>query len=1035
MVRSIPAATLAKLAIDGAEPVTIIEVQWTEDGSIYSYSDKDINSNIKGQIVNVSELDAVVQVQNNADSSQISVTLSDTDNAIHDIMDQNDIHKRPVWVYQWFDGLALTDKVLVFKGQISSPITWREGDRTVSFDVVTRIEDVQVGFSVEEGGFPIIGSELIGKPWPIVFGAVQNARALRVRSGVRGFLKHGFGIIDPSLNPRIDQIQKTCCPRIKLRDDPDPLNDEVTAIYGPDPNCECRKLAELAGLQAEKAKQQSFSPTNIEIENGEFFPQGRTLFLQVDDAQLTGTFSGDTFTTQQKRHPTLSTGEFTLVPVKSFNCNDEVSEEPAVGNEVDEPTCILSQENPAAEASSVSQESWQYYSTMPSGSFYWAEAGSEVYYSTSSEIVYVVSLIPSTVLAVRAWRRFASGERRLVVVPESYYTVRDTDFGTYTVTEVVMERSLNLRGQGWEDEEIYTTVTSSIGPNTVNILEWFIDTYTSYSIDSTSFDAVRTSVDNYPMDFVLQDRRNIFTVLREIAFQARCAIFLRDDTFFLKYLPTEPAPADTIEEADIDVGSLVIGHTDTEDLVTKIIGTFTDDYSLTEPFEVIASYNAAKYGVTTQTYDFYAYTRTDLVEKSVVFWLIRLAQTWRTISFTTDLSELKLEVFDTISIDISDFAPTTISGCLIEEARINSENLSIEFTAWTPTLAGTNEKYFAAFPADITVAVNLSERGQTGANPNTEVTAPYGHVLNPDNTDAGGAGEDGGTGLENEPQDPAQDPNPVISGLTDPCEEYNQLSNVSAFATCPSGSRPIRRSNKPLGCTAIDKFYCPDTQDPNNPSDGQDNQDYDGKDGSGGGPNNVNDQNNAPQIQENPYTNERAEQEHRQEQNNRKEEETQQNALDNLPDEEELAANNICTQCVAVFFRRALEVFLDGGGTSDVPGTVSTTGASDWENIGFEVVCFNSRIAAGDFAESFPVTDACSLLDEFGSCNIVNEWVVGESYAYWAFFYKSFLWSLNCEGNGTEPPVDEQRIIGYDSTNDTTGETTNELVAWAQKHS
>ncbi len=42
---------------------------------------------------------------------------------------------------------------LIFRGKISSPVVWSEGDRTVSFNIISQIEDAEIGFSPEEGQF------------------------------------------------------------------------------------------------------------------------------------------------------------------------------------------------------------------------------------------------------------------------------------------------------------------------------------------------------------------------------------------------------------------------------------------------------------------------------------------------------------------------------------------------------------------------------------------------------------------------------------------------------------------------------------------------------------------------------------------------------------------------------------------------------------------------------------------------------------------------------------------------------------------
>ncbi len=101
---------------------------------------------------------------------EVSIILNDTDGSIKAIMDSTDIHKRPVVLYQYFAGIALSDKFIVFEGVITSPIQWSEGDRTVKFNAVSRLEAMEIGFSADQGQFPFIPQAMVGQAWPIIFG-------------------------------------------------------------------------------------------------------------------------------------------------------------------------------------------------------------------------------------------------------------------------------------------------------------------------------------------------------------------------------------------------------------------------------------------------------------------------------------------------------------------------------------------------------------------------------------------------------------------------------------------------------------------------------------------------------------------------------------------------------------------------------------------------------------------------------------------------------------------------------------------------
>lgn len=770
MARTISANSLAKLNQNlGTEPVIIVEIQWTDNGSIYTYADSNINVN-EGKILEVGDLDNTVTIQGvnagtSGDSQQIRVVLDDIDGSIKTIMDQNDIHKQPAWVYQWFEGMDLDDKFMLFKGQISSPIQWNERDRTVSFDILTRIEDAEVGFSMEEGNFQNIPEELVGQPWPLVFGTVINMPALRTRTPRKGVLREGVGIKDFMLEPRLEQLGKVCCPWIftgyrtyyvpafggagySLRRDPQ---------YQKDVSCECNKRAQELDIQQNITVQSSYENDTVAITGGQYFAQGISLTFDIKGARITGYFNGttsspsDTFVITNRVHPRRS--DITVPPIINFGCPALPPPAPQGPNNTD-PTpglqsCVLIGEQFNIDDAPVYQvrrhfliesgndptaASLAYLSQFRQAGFFWAEVGTEVTLVNDTEISYVVNILPSTVLRVAAYKNFPSGIRQLTTVPSSYYTTRISNFNGYMVTEVVLTKPLSsYANEGWEDD-VYVTHTSSVGPNTVDIIEWLVDKYTDFSVDPTTFNDLNTRLDNYPMNFVVPGRPNILELLQEIAFQARCALVLRNDVFYLYYLSDEPAEDGTITESDVLVNTLVLDHTNTEELVTKLTAEWRYDLALDDPNRVIVRHNVDRYGTQAQSFNFFCYNIQELVLKSATFWLIRMANTWRKIRCQVPIKHLTLESLDGVYVTLPDIASQEIK-CRVETAVYNSEDHSVDMVIWTPVKAGTTVPYVFAYPANVSVeeifpTVEEFQSGAAGGSgPNVDVTPPQGHVL------------------------------------------------------------------------------------------------------------------------------------------------------------------------------------------------------------------------------------------------------------------------------------------------------------------
>jgi len=395
-----------------------------------------------------------------------------------------------------------------------------------------------------------------------------------------------------------------------------------------------------------------------------------------------------------------------------------------------------------------SRLSWEKYRKYDQANFFWAGGGTAVTMQGGNKLTYVANILPSTILRVAAYRT-VNGNRQLLTVPSEFYIIQSTNYVGYQVMEIVFDRPLSRESQdtggGWEDD-IFVTLTSTVGPNTVDILEWFIETYSAHAIDATTFNAVRTQIDNYPQHFPVLFRKNLITVLQEIARQARCVLWLTNGTFKIIYLSTEPTTVATITEADIlrDAGdpsstSIQIELTKTEELVTKYTAKWQVDHALTKQNTLILRHNLKKYGTHEKTDDYYTYNILDLVRKSATYWLIRFSNTWKRVKFSTSLKYLNVETNDAVELSLPDVATSSFTA-IVEKAVVDTERNRIDFECWCPVRAGEMAPYLFAWPADVTEQAlyptiedrNAGNAG-SGTLPNFTTVAPPNHPLNINN--------------------------------------------------------------------------------------------------------------------------------------------------------------------------------------------------------------------------------------------------------------------------------------------------------------
>lgn len=792
-MRTLTANAQAKLSQNtGTELMVILEVEWTDGGSVF-YSDQEV-AGCQAKILDMGGFDTSMVLEGSSDSQQLNIVLDDTDGSIRNIYDSYDIHKRPSRVYLLHKGLSLElDKILIFKGELVTPIEWDETQRSASFNILSKLNNIQVGFSMEEGDFPNIPDEALGKAWPLVFGQVCHIPAVKVRAPRRGYLQTGVGIHDFTLEPRICQAVKIQCPSQStgnqsfLQQGPNNTwSGSVEKTVGPDLECVNRRYGEICRLKDLLGQQQAFEYDEFDVYNGVSFPQGRKITIFVDNATFTGTFSGNTFSVIDRKHPEYD--DFNHVPcrdVPTFGYGLTTGV-PQIGGTVDpnivgtgntilgaggfdkispltpvdsglytkrvwipdqrtthyRPQQTQEQAFASCDAALTTtpgmvggpKESWDYYDEMEESSFFWAPAGSEVYMEDESEILYIVSLLPGTVDGVAAFRQAPNGFRYLTEVPADFYTVYETDYGGYNVVEVGLDKALSLRNDQW-DNQIYVSFTSSVGPNPADIIEWLIEKYTDLTIDSSSFAIVKSYLTNYPSNFYLTSRPDIFDLIQDIAYQSRCSVYIRNDVVYIKYLSVEPTSVRTINESDILSGTFREFLSETEDVYTthnitwrKGGAAVRNDQEVDR--KLVLKYNVNKYGTVEEDWDYYTYNIYELVLKSGTFWLIRKSTSWKKVEFDLSIKHIDLDVGDTIELSVAQFSSDNVK-VVIERMNLNPDENTVHVVCWTPIRTGETAPYYWAWPSQQAAHQiwPLAGDNNGGGGYNFDVTPPVGHIL------------------------------------------------------------------------------------------------------------------------------------------------------------------------------------------------------------------------------------------------------------------------------------------------------------------
>jgi len=855
-MRTITANSQALLdTTKGTEWMVLLEVEWV-DGAPLLYSDQELTG-ARPVILKIGGFDGSMQLSGSGDSQNMSVTLDDIDGHLREIYNSYDVQKRPARLYLLGKGLPLEDKILIFRGELVSPIQWDAGNKSMSFSVLSKLEDKQVGFSMEEGDFPNIPEEALGKAWPLVFGQVCHLPAVQVRAPRRGYLLSGTGIRDFTLDDRICQARQIQCPAFQTGPQDQYLEEAnnlwsktILGTIGPDSDCAIRRQGEICKLLDLESQQAAYEDDVLNIWNGVSFPQNTPVTIVIEDGKFHGSFSGNLFTVTGRTHPDEATfNHIACQTVPDMGYGKAAKDAVALAarlREIDaiQPGTIVKRWGSSqASATEVTQEdidlmkaealqryapddpdvqaninyqaaiakinaaypqagwysaganrvvnidqaaidamkakaesywrpdktgtyfknssadnaaqaladcdwtlfkgqgevggprdSWWYYDRMEGADFFWAPAGSEVYLDGEEEIIYIASLISGTVDSVAAYKDAPNGKRYLTEVPTDYYTVWLQNYQGYYVIELHLEKQLSQLEEGWDDQ-LYVSFTSSVGPNPCDVIEWLVDKYTDLTVDSSTFTAVKSKLTNYPTNFYLLNRPDVLDLIEDIAYQSRCAVYIRNDTIYIKYLSESPTAVRTITESDILSGTFQESLSNTEDLVTthnidwQRAGASVIEETGPER-KVILKYNVDKYGTLEENYNYFCHNTYQMVEKTGTFWLIRKANSWKRVSFSLPLKHLDLDVGDAIYLNVSEFSDNIIK-VVIESMQVDPDQYKIDVECWTPVRSGETEAYYWAWPSQQSASAVWPLAGDThgGGGYNFEVTPPVDSIL------------------------------------------------------------------------------------------------------------------------------------------------------------------------------------------------------------------------------------------------------------------------------------------------------------------
>lgn len=632
----------------GSEPLFVLGINWSGNTISY-YADKSVYDEsgtpfILGKILDINNIESILNIDGNNSSVSIDVTLSDEDESFLNLFNNVDVHRRPAYLFQYFDGLHIEDMFLLFQGYVVSDIVWNDKDKTFKIAIVSMAENYEAGFSPESGEVAKLREDLTGKPWPMGFGTVYKCPTARITDIPIGVTTEPLGIHDWWLSATTDRLDLIHADLVQIalfyllaalqayNSEDFTTGDQMTELGNSQLLLADEIKGQRDGFLGMLTEQLSFDKTNTYVLTD--YPINLKGMFEVGGNYLIGTMKAakngiSYFTFDHVYHQFVNFG--------THPSQEQIRHQELEGASTFDITTLL--EGPI---------------TRGVNNFVYIPAGSQIRFLGDYPVRYVVNIIPSEILHVYANRTFEGVTRRMLV-PKSYYkkvtvvaqSSSHIPSRTFQCTGIRFFRPLStLFNQHWSDE-VFVTFKSSIGPSFQSVIRYIIRTFTIYGIDGTSLNEIPP----FNVNFALLEVKDVLTLIQEICYQCKVAVIFKQGKFYFKYLPRHYASIGSITLQDILEDSLEFSFIHTENLMTKSVGNWRFDWSDPKQNIFVIRYNVAKYGTLEEIRDFYVFNVQKAVEASMSFWLYRRGNSWKRLKIQVPLKWLIAENYDIVTLN------------------------------------------------------------------------------------------------------------------------------------------------------------------------------------------------------------------------------------------------------------------------------------------------------------------------------------------------------------------------------------------------
>ena len=715
----------------GTEPNILMRIDW--DSGVEYYGDKDVTLDditYDGKILEFSPISSNITVNSSGDIVNATIVLDDLDGTIKDIIDTDVIESTDVAIYQYFENMSDQDLILLMRGKIMGLMQWSEGDRTFTFEIQTYFKDFEVGYVPTEEDITTYGwdKSVEGKPWPMIFGTPKKTEAIQLYGTYKSALAEDW--------IQLGDASSVIAAVVFLEDYGDlpdtdfylivhPKELKTWGVYAKAPMKFYGDVNKSNGLFGVKIAPSGdfgmnlpmfediaiearplYSPTIIDNQ--------RNVWIDTPYVDLRGQLClieyGSAPYSYFVNRCVLQEGKMCVFE-KDFGVKLDDGSAETYGRIVevapaprsawviytdelgDGTTCA---EYELTNAIDFIGGSWMQSHVAFLADGWIFEAGCICDVLPSENVRYVCDIIGGGTLEAVYFEKNVEGSKYLVEVEEGVsgiFTFTSegaigplTEVSYLQVNDGLTIKQIDAMATGRvfctinNDTAHKTPTNTSIDRqyslnNAIDAIRYLIDRYSDVTLNYNSWFDTRQKVSAYTCNFQVNQATRLVELIKDIAWQSRCGISIRNGEYVVKYLSEEPLDTYTVDEENIKYKSLSLEFKNSLEIITRINTSWFDNWYDGERLFIYKN-NEDVYGLIEEDKVVYIYDTEAYVQKTIGFWGYRMSESWRNIGLESFLNALRLETFDNIALSLLVLSTNTIRG-MVESLGYNSDVKSI----------------------------------------------------------------------------------------------------------------------------------------------------------------------------------------------------------------------------------------------------------------------------------------------------------------------------------------------------------------------